>query len=371
MSLKGSVKTMPLAELMLFLGRNGNTGTLELTRANAWHRIYFERGKIISSSSSDPRERLGHFLISENKITEEQLRQAMEVQEKTKVMLGKILVMIGAVSEEELLKMLESKFTESLFSMFLWDEADFSFLDDELPSVRLIPTYLEAGPVVEEGRKRCLEWKRLRQVYPSQDIRFKKNASTISSAMLSDLFVRNVYELIDDQHTIGDIVMQTHGTEPKVLFALEELKKKRLIAISGVASESYESIPSNIPDHKMLEMGKNKLAFGKYEEAINLFQYVIDHDEQSEDARALMVQAQEGLVRQIYDEVVSPTSVLQLKTPMDALAKEKLNSHETFIVARINGRWDVTAILRITPLPEVDALRVIKRLIDRNIVSLV
>ena len=119
----------------------------------------------------------------------------------------------------------------------------------------------------------------------------------------------------------------------------------------------------------MLEMGRNKLAFGKYEEAINLFQYVIEHDDQSPDARALMLQAQEGLVRQMYDEVVSPTSVLQLKTPMEALAKEKLNPHETFIVARINGRWNVTAILRITPLPEVDALRVIKRLIDRDIVG--
>jgi len=47
-----------------------------------------------------------------------------------------------------------------------------------------------------------------------------------------------------------------------------------------------------------------------------------------------------------------------------------LTSEESFLVTRINGRWDVKSILTITPMKEIQALRIIKRLLDRNIIAL-
>src|SRR3990172_6167636 len=170
MSLKGNLRTMSLSDLLLFLTGRNSTGTLQLSLGNEWRRLYFEEGRIISSGSSNPTDWLGHFLIAENKITEAQLTRAMEVQEKTKVMLGKILVMIGAVTEEELLDMLEDKCEESLLGMFLWVDADFEFLDHELPAVRMIPTSMEVEPLVREGLRRLEEWKRLTKLYPSKEI---------------------------------------------------------------------------------------------------------------------------------------------------------------------------------------------------------
>ena len=48
--------------------------------------------QIVSTGSNDPKEYLGQFLIEHGKITEEQLDQAFQDQKRTKILLGKILV---------------------------------------------------------------------------------------------------------------------------------------------------------------------------------------------------------------------------------------------------------------------------------------
>ena len=238
MSLKGNTATMPLDELLRFLDGRKSTGTLELIRGNAWKRLYFERGRIISSGSSEPSEYLGHFLISEKKITEEQLTEALEVQKRTKVMLGKILVMIGAVSEEELLLMLENKCKESVFMMFLWEDAEFEFFDNQLPAVRLIPTSMEVEPVVLEGLKRRDEWRLLKEMYPSRQMIFAKSQETTGQEPMSDPFVDVVYQLVNGERSISDIVIHSHGTEYRVLHALNWLKEKGFVQISNYGQKT-------------------------------------------------------------------------------------------------------------------------------------
>src|SRR5262249_17979340 len=155
----------------------------------------------------EPSEYLGHFLISEKKITEEQLTEALEVQKRTKVMLGKILVMIGAVSEEELLMMLENKCKESVFMMFLWEDAEFEFFDNQLPAVRLIPTSMEVEPVVIEGLKRRDEWRLLKEMYPSRQMVFTKADESTGQEQMVDRFVDAVYQLVDGERSTSDIVI--------------------------------------------------------------------------------------------------------------------------------------------------------------------
>ena len=60
-------------------------------------RIYFQDGRINFTSSSDPREYLGQFLVSHGYITEDELKKGMEVQEESKILLGRILLMINAI----------------------------------------------------------------------------------------------------------------------------------------------------------------------------------------------------------------------------------------------------------------------------------
>lgn len=369
MSLKGNIKTMPLPDLIRFLCGRSGTGTLELTYESLWKRLYFEKGRMTSSGSSDPNEYLGHFLIAEGKITEDQLTQAMDVQQKTKVMLGKILVMIGAVTEEDMLNLLEIKCKETMYSMFFWEEAEFEFFDNQLPAVRLIPLSLDVEPLLQEGVRRLNEYKDLRQSYRSRDICFGKTSPAPADPGLDDPFAKRIYDFLDGQKTIAEIAMHTHGSDYKVLSCLEALKKRKLISI---VSSGKQETPRELPRLKkdeMIQSGKNKLAFGKWDEAINLFQYVLHGDENHPEAKELLKRAENGLVQSIYEDAISPNATPRLARPLETLAKEKLSSEESFVVTRINERWDVKSILTITPLREVDALRILKRLLDRKIIS--
>ncbi len=54
---------------------------------------------------------------------------AMEVQEESQILLGKILVMINAIAESDLLRLMKKKAEESIYDIFLWTEGDFEFVD--------------------------------------------------------------------------------------------------------------------------------------------------------------------------------------------------------------------------------------------------
>lgn len=367
MSLKGSIKTMPLADLLLFLADHESTGTLELSRGSDWTRLYFEQGRIISSSSSDPKEWLGHFLISKNRITEDQLTEAMQVQGRTRVMLGKILVMIGAVTEEELIEMLETKCAESILSLFLWDDAGFEFVDNELPQVRMIFTSLAAHPLVEKGLLRLEDWRRLTQEYPSILMRFDKTARPADD--LDDLFIQTIYDLVDGHRTIGDIGLQVHASDYRVLHALDQLRKQNLISVSGQGPHQQAIGAIALSSEQLIETGKNKLIFGKWEEAINLFKYVVNRDHKNREAVSMLNEAESALLKYLYEEVLPPDSIPRLTRPLQLLVKEKLDEEERFLVSRINERWDIKTILAVVPLREIDALRAFKRLLDRHLIE--
>ena len=131
--LTGSLKTMSLPDLLQWAGGGRKTGILSLKNSSLHKKIYFQEGAIIGSSSNDIREYLGQFMLSEGIITEQQLKEAFDLQARTKVMLGRILVKKGLVAEVKVSEVLRMKAEETIYSLFLWTEADFEFSENELP----------------------------------------------------------------------------------------------------------------------------------------------------------------------------------------------------------------------------------------------
>ena len=95
MSISGNLRTLSFTELLQWLSQGTKTGTLVVAREDVEKRVFFENGTIISTASNNPKEYLGHFLLSHGLIDEMILAKAMEMQEDSKIMLGKILVTIG------------------------------------------------------------------------------------------------------------------------------------------------------------------------------------------------------------------------------------------------------------------------------------
>ena len=157
MSITGNLRTLELAELLQWLAQGTKTGVLMIENEKLEKRIYFDAGKITFSESNNPHEHLGSFLIREGLIDEGTLARAIKLQESTQVLLGKVLVTLGSITESELHDILRRKTEESIFELFSWEEGEFRFIPDETPDQAGIPLRLDVTNVVLEGLRRLDE----------------------------------------------------------------------------------------------------------------------------------------------------------------------------------------------------------------------
>ena len=127
MSLKGGVDTMALPDLLQWLGAARKTGTLALNQGAVTKRLFLENGLVIGSGSNDPADFLGQFLLSYGKITEEQLRDALESQQGSSDYLGTHLVGWGS-DQSELTRMLSLK-TRRPLRLFGWERLSVEYQD--------------------------------------------------------------------------------------------------------------------------------------------------------------------------------------------------------------------------------------------------
>src|SRR5204862_7594870 len=98
------------------------------------------------------------------------LEKVMEVQMPSGILVGKIMVMIDVMSEEDLQRLMRRKAEEVIYDIFLWTDGDFYFVDDELPQMEMIPLQVDVTGIIMEGTRRVDEWQRIREPVPNQGV---------------------------------------------------------------------------------------------------------------------------------------------------------------------------------------------------------
>jgi hypothetical protein len=264
MAITGNLRTMQLSELLQWLSMGQKTGTLVVRGQPGEKRIYFENGRIISSSSTIEREYLGHFLVAYGYITEEELTRAMEVQHQSKILLGKILVMIGAIREEDLTELLKLKAQETIYDIFLWTEGAFEFIDKEIPKWPMVPISIDVTGIVMEGLRRYDEWERIKTRIKS----LREIPSLIRSVNPQDLPDREriMLSVIDGAQSIDQIAITTHNPEFHVAKFMFELLEAGQAEIVGERWE-HPPIPSDLTLEDPTEMVFEEATEPVFEEA--------------------------------------------------------------------------------------------------------
>ena len=373
MSLSGNLNTMSFGDLLQFISANQSTGTLQIRKGQILKMIFFEKGRIISSSSSDPKDYLGHFLVSQGIISEEELRIAMEVQRSSKMMLGKILVMGGKVQEDDMVRFLQMKTEETIYNLFLWNEGEFTFYADEFVNRIFVRISLDPQVLIFEGVLRRDEWERMRKAFPSNNVVLELTPGVELDLDETDPQTRLIYSQIDGKRTVEDIATDVHGVEYtvfRVLFALYEAGYLKIARIAEAPTESR--VRGGV--HTMTQLlaeAKQKLIKGRPEEALDLLREIEPQSgEYQTEVVPLMETAEKDTIRDMYGQHLPPDKIPHVVVPFEELGQVQLTPQEGFILSRLDGIWDVRSIVSITPMKEVEALRLLKRLIDRGIVGL-
>ncbi len=329
----------------------------------------------MSSASTDPKEHLGHFLVSHGFITEMELANAIEMQERTGMLLGKILVTIGAISEEDLNRLLRLKAEEGVYDIFNWDEGAFRFLDGDLPEKTFIPLALDVTGIVLEGARRVDEWRRIREVIRSTQAIPVSVVEPLDDEGLSPA-ARKILELVDDQRTIEEISLQTHSSEFHVCRILfEEQQKKRLKIVNprgrrDPAAEPVTSQDSAVDAESLVATAAKHLDGNGYETALRHLRAARSLEPENKEVQAKVQEGEQRLKEALEKEGVTVNAVPELATNLQELTASKISPQEGFMLTRINGNYDIASIIKISPMPQLDALLVFWRLLKQGHIKL-
>ncbi|MBK9063231.1 MAG: DUF4388 domain-containing protein [Acidobacteria bacterium] len=230
MAIAGNLRTMQLSELLQWLSTGLKSGTLVVRGAPGEKRIYFENGRVTSSSSTLEREHLGRFLVGFGFITEEELIRALEVQQESRILLGKILVMIGAIKEAELADLVRLKAAETIYDIFLWTEGSFAFIDGEIPQLPMVPISSDVTGIVMEGLRRYDEWQRIKTKIASM-----RQIPSLAVPVEETLGEREklILGAINGRRAIDQIALETHNPEFHVAKLVFDLMQSGHVSLAG------------------------------------------------------------------------------------------------------------------------------------------
>src|SRR5262245_11934215 len=254
MSLTGNLRTMDLPEILQWISTGRKTGTLHVERRSVHKRIVFKDGVIHSSTSNDPRESMGQFLIRDRLVTEEQLFRALLQQEMEGRLLGAILVGYGILTEEAVRKSLESKAEETIYDLFLWNEGKFEFKDGELPDNILVHVDMGVTSVIMEGIRRVDEWRRIKEIFPSMATTFRALAT---GQELEDGAERQAMALAGAGKMLSEMSLEMRRSEFETASLALDLHNRGLLAVDRVKEQIPDDAVGSI--HELLGAARQRI----------------------------------------------------------------------------------------------------------------
>lgn len=375
MGIRGTLNTMSVSDLLQFLATGHKTGTLRLGRGSIVKEIYLENGLIVGSISNDPREYLGQVLLHYGKIQEADLQAGMEIQRQSGGRLGTILAVRGFVTQQDVMEVLRTRTLEIIYDLFIWEEAQFEFLDNDPLPDDLIRIQVEATSVIMDGIYRIDEWSRYRKVIPSERSFFELNPGWTQSLKVSKE-TRQVLYHVEKRMTAAEICYNMHTSLFHACALLFDLVSKDVIKVAGEAPAAPEvaadspalKLPKTVPE--LLELARAEIEDNNAEDALAIIHTALEQEPKNVAAHLLLQEAEKKFIAQVFQGRFSPRSIARILHSPEQLEHERLAPQEGFVLSRINGLADIESILSVCPFREADTLRMIKKLLESGIIGI-
>jgi hypothetical protein len=373
--------TMNAADLFQWVSLAQKSGTLVVAHQSVEKKIFFRNGRVISSASNDPREYLGQFLMSYGYLSEPELTKAMEVQRQSGILLGKILVMIDVISEEDLQRLMRRKAEEEIYDVFLWPEGSFHFIEDELPKNEMIPLQVDVTGIVMEGTRRVDEWSRIRQAIASDDV-IPVLQKAIDDASLTDV-ERTIINAVDGRRPIAEIVLESRSSSFVVSSTLYHRIREgevRLMEAAAPAPAFVAPVEESAPAQaamsedeeivSLLNRAQQALRLRDFEKAQRLLRAAQNLDPNHPKVRSSVKGAETVIINELKGAGVGDSKVPKVARPLEELTSMNFTPNEGFLLSRINGTWDIGSLVKISPIREPDALLIFYKLWKDGIIAL-
>lgn len=333
--LKGELSDVGLSEVFQMLSASGKEGTLTVKSGKRRMHIYFGRNSIRLMCEGDvSHTALGKLLLRTNRITQEQLTEALQRQQQTGDLLGKTLVDMGFLSEEDVINSVKTQLEEEICNVFLWENAEFEFVPGR-PTKHFADTALVGreipfgvAEVLFEAARRVDEWRKVLQEIEKTRAEFEiasKDSLPPDPSPLGFSY-EDVYEvvaLIDRVRRVDEILGRTPLSKLEVARLLafllrtgyikrveKPVEKKPAVSRPTVSTDWRLGISLDVEDTelkkrleiiiwteetkekavaKVIELADSMVLEGKLDEAVPVYQFALDMQPDNTVVRAKLV----------------------------------------------------------------------------------
>ena len=178
MALEGTIRDFGLADIFQLIGLQKKTGTLFLKGPDGTVNIHFEDGMVVKTEDSQlaARNHLGKILINRGKISEQDLQNALEIQQSTAQRLGYVLIGQGLVNREDLRDALAFQMSEIIYKVFRWRGGDYKFYQDKVDYERELIGPISSEHILMDGIRMLDEWPLIEKKLPAEGVVLKRSA---------------------------------------------------------------------------------------------------------------------------------------------------------------------------------------------------
>lgn len=404
MALYGTLSTIALPDLLQWVENSRKSGALTLENGSVDRTIVFREGRVVACSSTDPPFRLGQMLLARGLIGEAQLREGLRIQEEQGGNLGALLVEMGAVSSEDVVRHVAVKAEETIFGLFDWDDATFEFHEDAQTPPNLVEIDLAIQDILLRGLQRTDEMRRIREVLDQQGIVLARTEREIPERIRGSRGSARILQLIDGNRTLAELLLHARASEYLVSKFLFELLRGGYVRIAEIRdSGTAPGVP--VPAHAAVAQaeaggGERPAGGGTAGAGAGAGDAQERHDPDTElaVARRLLARAEHEAalavlhaasrafpgvpaVKQMISEVEAAfLESVQADFPQDRIPvpipveepdpDHTLSPDEAYLLSILDGRSDIRSILWVAPLRSLDVFRGLQKLRERGLVAL-
>lgn len=381
--LTGDFKSISLVTLLQMIEADRKTGVLTVSTLQFQKKIFLKNGLLNFVVSEDPRDFLGHFLVSKGIITEEDLVKAFAIHKQSQQLIGRVLGKMAEISEEAMKLKIAEKIKDSVYQLFFEDLTKFSFSEEEV-DFQKFPVSVEfpIQNLLMEGLKRFDEGKKLKEIFDNSDQTFKVVKDKLAQVPQKGS-IPKIIELLEKGMSVNDICLHFHTYEFGILKYLDALWKKGALEKATIKKKVVVATPSSVPSvpkEVAVEIAKasdpvqDLLALipsletkGEFQKVMDMCRDILKIDPGNGKAQEILKTNQEKFVKKVLDESPPKTTVLSMAEKAD-FGAASLTPSDGFVLSRINGQWTLSEILSVVPLPEIEVLVSVRRLLDLGLV---
>jgi Domain of unknown function (DUF4388) len=336
---------LPLEELLQYLAEKRASGTLAVVAAQATKRAFLLDGELAGVASNNPRELLGHFLVGWGLISEEQLREAMHIQESLGTPLGRIIERMGAVDPASLAEALQAQAEETLLDLFLAPVVEKRFLENVLPADRPLVLRLPVPPLVLEGLRRRRQMAELSAALGDLDVVLRRT----DAAPPDGLSARDHHILaeIDGERDLEAVALICHLVPFHVAEFVARGVREGFVAVESARRE--DAAPASGTPLARAEAALERRELRECWDELQAARAAAN----DAGARAAAEALENRLGETLAARRIAGHLIPWLVGPAPDISRHALRPDEAFVLSRVNHRWNLREVQRVTPVPEL------------------